>query len=177
MVQKGNASVSEVVPTEVYWALAQSIPNLGAFGSSIPESEAVQFPQASQSQESPETFAFSRLGAFDAISLSQDFLGPENSELLSSQSSLPNEDDFLDTSLDTAPSVGFSYHMTSIPSCPGMQSQSTEFSSNDQMWVKFKQTITLWAKISTRALGGNMYSYGYSATSGLAPGTHLVSNL
>jgi hypothetical protein len=26
-------------------------------------------------------------------------------------------------------------------------------------------------------LGGNMYSYGYSATSGLAPGTHLVSNL
>jgi hypothetical protein len=39
--------------------------------------------------------------------------------------------------LDATPSAGFSYNMTSATSYPGVQSQSMEFSSSGQMWVKF----------------------------------------
>jgi hypothetical protein len=137
MVQEENASLSEVVPTEVYLASTPSSPNFGAFRSLISESEASQFAQASEARGSPEMFAFSQLGAFDALDLNQDFPRPENSNLPGRQSSVPTEGNLPEMGLDTTPSVGFSYNMTSAPSYPGIQPQPMEFGSSDQMWVKF----------------------------------------
>ena len=137
MAQEENGSLSEVMPTEVYWASVPSSPNFGAFGSLIAESEVAQFPQASETGESPGTSAFGQLGAFDALDLNQNFPGPQNPDLPSPQPSEPTENIFPEMGLDTTPSVGFSYHMTSAPSYPGMHSQPMELGSSDQMWVKF----------------------------------------
>jgi hypothetical protein len=135
--QEENGSLSEVIPTEVYWASGPSSPNFGAFGSLIAESEIAQFLQASETGGSPGTSAFGPLGAFDALDLNQDFPEPKNSGLPSPHPSEPTENIFPEMGLDTTPSVGFSYHMTSAPSYPGIQSQPMEFGSSDQMWVKF----------------------------------------
>jgi hypothetical protein len=135
MAQEENASLSEVVPTEGYWASTPSSPNFGAFRSLIADSEVSQFPQASETRGSPEIFGFGQLGAFDALDLNQDFPGPENSDLPGRQLSVPTEGNLSEMGLDTTPRVG--YNMTSAPSYPGMQSQSMEFSSSGQMWVKF----------------------------------------
>jgi hypothetical protein len=137
MVQEENASLSEVVPTEVYLASTPSSPNFGTFRSLIAESEASQFPQPSETRGSPEMFSFGQLEAFDALQLNPDFPGHENSDLPGRQSSVPTEGNLPEMGLDTTPIVGFSYNMTSAPSYPGVQSQSMEFSSSGQMWVKF----------------------------------------
>jgi hypothetical protein len=137
MVQEKNVSLSEVVPTEVYLASTPSSPNFGAFRSLIAEIKASQFPQPSDTRGSPEIFAFDQLEAFDAPHLNQDFPGPENSDLSGRQSSVPTEGNLPEMGPDITPSVGFSYNMTSETSYHGMQSQSMEFSSSGQMWVKF----------------------------------------
>jgi hypothetical protein len=125
------------MPTEVYWASGPSSPNFGAFGSLIAESEVAQFPQASETGGPPGTSDFGQIGAFDALDLNQVSQEPENSALPSPHPSEPTENIFPEMGLDTIPSVGFSYHMTSAPSYPGIQSQPMEFGSSDQMWVKF----------------------------------------
>jgi hypothetical protein len=137
MAQEENGSLSEVMPTEVYWASVPSSPNFGAFGSLIAEREAAQFPQASETGGSPGNSAFGQLGAFDALDLNQDFSRPHNSDLPSSQPSESTENIFPELGLDITPSIGSSYRMTSAPSYPGMQSQPMELGSSDQMWVKF----------------------------------------
>jgi hypothetical protein len=133
MAQEENGSLSEVMPTEVYWASVPSSPSFGAFRSLIAESEVAQFPQALETGGSPGTSDFGQLGAFDALDLNQDFQGPENSDLHSPQPSEQTENIFPEMGLDATTSVGFGYHMTSAPSYPGVQSQPMELGSSDQM--------------------------------------------
>jgi hypothetical protein len=130
MVQEENASLSEVVPTEVYLASTPSSLNFGAFESLIAESEVAQFPQASEPEGSPGTSAFGQLGALGTLDLNRDFLGHEISDLPSPQPSEPTGSIFPEMGLDTN-------HTTSAPTYPGIQSQPVEFGSSDQMWVKF----------------------------------------